>query len=159
VARRNGAAGCEQPGLVNAGLRRAGRRGCAGLRALIEVASVTPRLCQRHRLCNRPRINGQAPGGHGARHQIPGDGRFRGAAGSMRSTRSTASDVPQQMTDEAEHAWAPSRLARTAAAPCVSDPEWHPGVVGLVASKMEEPASPGDRFCASRTRRRRLRGS
>jgi len=62
--------------------------------------------------------------------------------------------VQQQMVDEAQAA-----LARIDAegnvplAPCLFDPEWHPGVVGLVASKIKErlhrpviafaPAEPG----------------
>jgi single-stranded-DNA-specific exonuclease len=63
--------------------------------------------------------------------------------------------VQQQMTDEAELAFA--RVAIDAAAMpmalCLFDGDWHPGVVGLVASKMKErlhrpviafaPAEPG----------------
>jgi single-stranded-DNA-specific exonuclease len=62
--------------------------------------------------------------------------------------------VQQQMVDEAEAALA--RIALDGQVPpvlCLFDPEWHPGVVGLVASKMKErvhrpvfafaPAEPG----------------
>ena len=64
--------------------------------------------------------------------------------------------VQQQMTDEAEAALARLALTdegQTPIALCLFDPEWHPGVVGLVASKMKEklhrpviafaPAEPG----------------
>ena len=64
--------------------------------------------------------------------------------------------VQQQMTDEAEAALTHLALADEGQAPvalCLFDPEWHPGVVGLVASKMKEklhrpviafaPAEPG----------------
>ncbi|MEL1264560.1 single-stranded-DNA-specific exonuclease RecJ [Pseudoxanthomonas putridarboris] len=64
--------------------------------------------------------------------------------------------VQQQMTDEAQAALArvePGASGLPPLAPCLFDPEWHPGVVGLVASKMKErlhrpvvafaPAEPG----------------
>lgn len=64
--------------------------------------------------------------------------------------------VQQDMTDAAETAIAAAMLAdgqTTPLAPCLFDPDWHPGVVGLVASKMKErlhrpvlafaPAEPG----------------
>ncbi|WAC64116.1 single-stranded-DNA-specific exonuclease RecJ [Pseudoxanthomonas sp. SL93] len=64
--------------------------------------------------------------------------------------------VQQQMTDEAQVALArvdASPDGQPPLAPCLFDAEWHPGVVGLVASKMKErlhrpviafaPAEPG----------------
>lgn len=63
--------------------------------------------------------------------------------------------VQQQMTDEAEGAVAKAQLGTTEVpmAACLFDADWHPGVVGLVASKMKDrlyrpviafaPAEPG----------------
>jgi single-stranded-DNA-specific exonuclease len=63
--------------------------------------------------------------------------------------------VQQQMTDDAERALARVTLLDGVVPPavCLFDAEWHPGVVGLVASKMKErlhrpviafaPAEPG----------------
>ena len=63
--------------------------------------------------------------------------------------------VQQQMTDEAELAVARAQLgdAQPPIAACLFDADWHPGVVGLVASKMKDrlyrpviafaPAEPG----------------
>ncbi|NUS59408.1 MAG: single-stranded-DNA-specific exonuclease RecJ, partial [Lysobacter sp.] len=64
--------------------------------------------------------------------------------------------VQQQMTDEAEAALARVALDGGGAMPsvlCLFDPDWHPGVVGLVASRMKDrvhrpvvafaPAEPG----------------
>ncbi len=61
--------------------------------------------------------------------------------------------VQEQMVEEAEHIVAEANDAGDAAAVCVFDPDWHPGVVGLVASKLKDrlhrpaiafaPAEPG----------------
>lgn len=149
--------------LVAAGLRRlrAGQ-GCAGLRALIEVSgrnasqlsasdiafSVAPRLNAAGRLedmalgieCLLCDDSTQA-------HEM---------AQVLNGINAERRGVQQQMTEEAEAAIA--RLAsegdrQAPIALCLFDPEWHPGVVGLVASKMKEklhrpviafaPAEPG----------------
>ncbi|WP_368563562.1 single-stranded-DNA-specific exonuclease RecJ [Pseudoxanthomonas sp. UTMC 1351] len=149
--------------LVAAGLRRlrAGQ-GCAGLRALIEVSgrnasqlsasdiafSVAPRLNAAGRLedmalgieCLLCDDSAQA---------------FE-MAQILNGINAERRGVQQQMTEEAEAAIA--RLAgegdlQAPIALCLFDPEWHPGVVGLVASKMKEklhrpviafaPAEPG----------------
>ena len=49
-------------------------------------------------------------------------------------------NVQQDMTDAAEAALSRTHLDAGAPplAPCLFDPDWHPGVVGLVASKMKE---------------------
>ncbi|TAA08974.1 single-stranded-DNA-specific exonuclease RecJ [Pseudoxanthomonas winnipegensis] len=148
--------------LVAAGLRRlrAGQ-GCAGLRALIEVCgrraetlsaadvgfAVAPRLNAAGRLedmslgiacllCDE-------------------DGPAREMAGVLHAINAERRGVQQQMTDAAEAA-----LSKVAAldgevpiAVCLFDADWHPGVVGLVASKMKDrvhrpviafaPAEPG----------------
>ena len=48
--------------------------------------------------------------------------------------------VQQDMTDDAEAALSRVMPSQTDVplAPCLFDPEWHPGVIGLVASKMKE---------------------
>ena len=70
--------------------------------------------------------------------------------------------VQQQMIDEAEAALA--RLGdsevRAPIALCLFDPEWHPGVVGLVASKMKEKLHrPVIAFAPSEPGSNSLRGS
>ncbi|WP_454830753.1 single-stranded-DNA-specific exonuclease RecJ [Pseudoxanthomonas wuyuanensis] len=135
--------------LVGAGLRRlrAGN-GCAGLQALVRVAgrdaarltaadigfAVAPRLNAAGRLedmalgiecllCDDPAQAEEMA------HVLDGINAERRG-------------VQQQMTVEAQAAIA--RLDDVSAdgqpplAPCLFDPEWHPGVVGLVASKMKE---------------------
>ncbi|WCE03676.1 single-stranded-DNA-specific exonuclease RecJ [Pseudoxanthomonas sp. JBR18] len=148
--------------LVSAGLRRlrAGQ-GCAGLRALIQVCgrraetltaadigfAIGPRLNAAGRL------EDMALGI--ACLLCDEDAPAREMAGILHGINAERRGVQQQMTDEAEAA-----LARLAAlegdaplAVCLFDAEWHPGVVGLVASKMKDrvhrpviafaPAEPG----------------
>ncbi|MDI9240065.1 single-stranded-DNA-specific exonuclease RecJ [Lysobacter sp. LF1] len=148
--------------LVGAGLRRlrAGH-GCAGLRALIEVAqrdagrltatdigyAIGPRLNAAGRLEDMAL---------GIECLLTDDlARARDIAATLNEINSERRAVQQQMTDDAERALA--RVAVTGGdapvAVCLFDAEWHPGVVGLVASKMKErlhrpviafaPAEPG----------------
>jgi len=149
--------------LVGAGLRRlrAGQ-GCAGLQALIEVSgrkaakltaadigfAIAPRLNAAGRLedmalgieCLLTDDPTQAAELAQVLHGINAERR----------------GVQQQMTDEAEAALARVGHDLDGQAPialCLFDPQWHPGVVGLVASKMKEklhrpviafaPAEPG----------------
>ncbi len=147
--------------LVAAGLRRlrAGR-GCAGLRALVDV-------CGRDLACLTatdigyalgPRLN--AAGrledmGLGIECLLTDDpDRARELAGMLDRINAERRAVQRAMTDDAEAALARASLADASAlAPCLFDPGWHPGVVGLVASKMKErlhrpvvafaPAEPG----------------
>lgn len=130
--------------LVGAGLRRlrAGQ-GCAGLRALIEVAGRPQATLGTADIgyAIGPRIN--AAGrledmGIGIECLLADDiGRARELAAILHGINQERRGVQQQMTDEAE-----SALARVAedGSPVVSlfDPDWHPGVVGLVASKLKE---------------------
>ncbi|NZA25727.1 single-stranded-DNA-specific exonuclease RecJ [Luteimonas sp. SJ-92] len=150
--------------LVAAGLRRlrAGR-GCPGLAALIEVSgrqagrltaadigyALAPRLNAAGRLedmaigiecllCDEP-------------------GRARELARLLDGINAERRGVQQAMVDEAEAAIARrGEFAATDATPaalCLFDPDWHPGVIGLVASKLKErlhrpvvafaPAEPG----------------
>ena len=129
-----------------AGLRRlrAGQ-GCAGLRALIEVAgrdaarlsatdigyAIAPRLNAAGRLEDMSL---------GIECLLCDDRCMRARWPTCSRHQCRAQGVQQQMVDEAEAA-----LARIAfdGRPCrrccaCSTPEWHPGVVGLVASKLKE---------------------
>ncbi len=149
--------------LVAAGLRRlrAGQ-GSAGLRALIEVSgreaarlttadigfAIAPRLNAAGRLEDMA-IGIECLLTDDATHA-------RELAQILHGINAERRGVQQQMTDEAEAALTHLSLADEGQAPvalCLFDPEWHPGVVGLVASKMKEklhrpviafaPAEPG----------------
>ncbi|MGH8085632.1 MAG: single-stranded-DNA-specific exonuclease RecJ [Lysobacter sp.] len=148
--------------LVSAGLRRlrAGQ-GCAGLRALIEVAQRDPaRLSASDigfalapRLNAAGRLEDMALGIECLLTDDPAQARE--IAATLNEINGERRAVQQQMTEEAEVAFAKVALDSTAVplAICLHDPEWHPGVVGLVASKMKErqhrpviafaPAEPG----------------
>ena len=149
--------------LVAAGLRRlrAGQ-GCAGLRALIEVSgreaarltaadigfAIAPRLNAAGRLEDMA---------IGIECLLTDDAiQAQELAQVLHGINAERRGVQQQMTDEAEAALARLALTdegQTPIALCLFDPEWHPGVVGLVASKMKEklhrpviafaPAEPG----------------
>ncbi|WP_460709786.1 single-stranded-DNA-specific exonuclease RecJ [Lysobacter terrae] len=149
--------------LVSAGLRRlrAGQGG-AGLRALIEVSQ---RDASRLTAADigyaiGPRIN--AAGrledmSLGIECLLSDDlAQARDIAATLNDINGERRAVQQQMTDEAERALSAVALGDTAstrAAFCFFDAQWHPGVVGLVASKMKErlhrpviafaPAEPG----------------
>ncbi|GAB3367519.1 single-stranded-DNA-specific exonuclease RecJ [Lysobacter rhizosphaerae] len=148
--------------LVSAGLRRlrAGQ-GCAGLRALIEVSQRAPSRLTAADIgyAIGPRLN--AAGrledmALGIECLLTDDfEQARDIAATLNEINGERRAVQQQMTAEAELAL--SRVAPldglAPSALCLYDPEWHPGVVGLVASKMKErlhrpviafaPAEPG----------------
>ncbi|MCF7220312.1 single-stranded-DNA-specific exonuclease RecJ [Lysobacter sp. TLK-CK17T] len=147
--------------LVAAGLRRlrAGH-GCAGLRALIEVSNRDPARLTAADIgyAIGPRLN--AAGrledmSLGIECLLTDDARqARGIAATLSEINGERRAVQQQMTDEAELALARVALAGDPPlAVCLHDPQWHPGVVGLVASKLKErlhrpviafaPAEPG----------------
>ncbi len=148
--------------LVAAGLRRlrAGQ-GCAGLRALIEVSGRDPRTLTASdigfglapRINAAGRLEDMALGIECLLSDDPAHART--IAEALDGINAERRAVQQQMTDEADAA-----LARVApvdgvlpAVLCLFDAEWHPGVVGLVASKLKErlhrpalafaPAEPG----------------
>ena len=148
--------------LVAAGLRRlrAGR-GCAGLRALIEACGRdAARLTAADigfaigpRLNAAGRLEDMALGIECLLTDDPA--RARELAQRLDGINAERRTMQQAMTDDAEAAL--SRVLPGAVgaplAPCLFDPEWHPGVIGLVASKMKErlhrpvlafaPAEPG----------------
>ena len=156
--------------LVGAGLRRlrAGQ-GCAGLRALIEVSgreaarltaadigfAIGPRLNAAGRLEDMAigiecLLSDDATQAHELAQILNGINAERRG-------------VQQQMTDEAETAIERLGSAGNQQAPvalCLFDAEWHPGVVGLVASKMKEKLHrPVIAFAPSEPGSSSLRGS
>ncbi|MUV14898.1 single-stranded-DNA-specific exonuclease RecJ [Noviluteimonas gilva] len=147
--------------LAGAGLRRlrAGQ-GCAGLKALIESSGRDVRTLTAADIgyALAPRIN--AAGrledmALGIECLITDDpAQARELANVLGEINAERKGVQQQMTDEAEAALA--RVALDGDMPpvlCLFDPAWHPGVVGLVASRMKDrvnrpvvafaPAEPG----------------
>ena len=148
--------------MVAAGLRRlrAGQA-CAGLQALIEVAQRDPARLTSADIgyAIGPRIN--AAGrledmALGIECLLTDDlGQARGMAATLDAINGERRSRQHQMTDEAAAAVARVALADGAvpASLCLFDAEWHPGVVGLVASKIKErvhrpvvafaPAEPG----------------
>lgn len=148
--------------LVAAGLRqlRAGK-GCAGLQALIEAAQRDPARLSASDIgfAIAPRLN--AAGrledmAVGIECLLTDDlTQAREIATTLNRINTERRAVQQQMTDEAEQAFARVALdtSDVPLAACLFDPGWHPGVVGLVASKMKErlhrpaiafaPAEPG----------------
>lgn len=146
--------------LVGAGLRRlrAGQ-GCPGLRALIEVAgrheaglttadlgyAIGPRINAAGRLEDMD---------IGIRCLLADDaGQARELAGALHAINAQRRSVQQQMTEQAEAALGAAACGDDAPAVCLYAPDWHPGVVGLVASRLKErlhrpaaafaPAEPG----------------
>jgi len=156
--------------LVGAGLRRlrAGQ-GCAGLRALIEVSgreaarltaadigfAIGPRLNAAGRLEDMA---------IGIECLLSDDAtQAYELAQILNGINAERRGVQQQMVDEAEAAM--ERIEsqgdlQTPIAVCLFDAEWHPGVVGLVASKMKEKLHrPVIAFAPSEPGSSSLRGS
>jgi single-stranded-DNA-specific exonuclease len=147
--------------LAGAGLRRlrAGQ-GCAGLNALIETSGRDVRTLTASDIgyALAPRINAagrledMAVGIECLLTEDPSHARH--LASVLGEINAERKGVQQQMTDEAEAALARVALEGTLPAVlCLFDPDWHPGVVGLVASRMKDrvhrpviafaPAEPG----------------
>ncbi|MBJ6977813.1 single-stranded-DNA-specific exonuclease RecJ [Luteimonas sp. MC1895] len=137
--------------LVAAGLRRLrARQGCAGLMALVEVAgrraeslvaadigfAIGPRLNAAGRL------EDMALGIECLLCDDPA--RARELAQRLDAINRERRDVQQSMLDEAEQALSAQMLeafgrgGEGMASICAFDAGWHPGVVGLVASKLKE---------------------
>ncbi|HVI26625.1 MAG TPA: single-stranded-DNA-specific exonuclease RecJ [Xanthomonadaceae bacterium] len=154
--------------LVAAGLRRLrARQGCAGLQALIEIAGRDSRTLTAADVgyALAPRIN--AAGrledmALGIECLLCDDpARARELAATLHAINAERQGVQQQMVDEAEAALA--RIVLDGALPpalCLYDPAWHPGVVGLVASKLKERVHrPVFAFAPSEPGGTQLRGS
>ena len=155
--------------LVSAGLRRlrAGQ-GCAGLRALIEITGRDPRTLTASDIgfALAPRIN--AAGrledmALGIQCLLSDDpGQAHAMAKILDAINAERRVVQQQMTFDAEGALA--QLGRDdeglPPALCLFDPQWHPGVVGLVASKVKETLHrPAIAFAPAEPGSQQLRGS
>lgn len=133
--------------LVSAGLRRlrAGH-GCPGLRALIEVAQRDARCLSASDIgyAIAPRLN--AAGrledmALGIECLLTDDfAQAREIAATLNEINGERRAVQQQMTEEADVALARVTLAdgNVPASVCLFDAQWHPGVIGLVASKIKE---------------------
>ncbi len=148
--------------LVAAGLRRlrAGK-GCSGLVALIEACGRdASRLTAADigfaigpRLNAAGRLEDMALGIECLLTDDPACARE--LAGTLERINAERRTVQQDMTDTAEAALSRAHLGEgePPLAPCLFESDWHPGVVGLVASKMKErlhrpvlafaPAEPG----------------
>ncbi len=144
--------------LVSAGLRRlrAGH-GCSGLRALIDVAQRDPARLSAADIgfAIAPRLNAAGRLEDmtlGIECLLTDDlGQAREIAAMLNEINGERRAVQQQMTDEAETAMAHVEMEHAAlehfdaashmpAAICLFDADWHPGVIGLVASKMKDRA-------------------
>lgn len=151
--------------LVGAGLRRlrAGQ-GCIGLQALIAASGRESRWLTAADIgfALAPRLNaaGRLEDMALGIELLLCDNRPRAdeIAALLNEINAERRAVQQAMTDDAERAVAKADLLAHGQAPaalCLFDPEWHPGVVGLVASKLKDrlhrptivfaPAEPGSR--------------
>lgn len=136
--------------LVAAGLRRLrARQGCAGLMALVEVAGRRPEslvaadigFAVGPRLNAAGRLEDMALGIECLLCDDPA--RARELAQRLDAINRERREVQQAMLDEAEQALSARLLDALGqgggiASICAHDPGWHPGVVGLVASKLKE---------------------
>ncbi|MGL6798613.1 single-stranded-DNA-specific exonuclease RecJ [Xanthomonas hortorum] len=149
--------------LVSAGLRRLREgRGCIGLRALIDASGrdVARLSASDIGFALAPRLN--AAGrledmALGIELLLSEDwSRAREIAGTLEEINAERRAVQQLMTDDAEQAVPKVVLDADGELPiaaCLFDAEWHPGVIGLVASKLKDrlhrpvialaPAEPG----------------
>ncbi|MCC4596586.1 single-stranded-DNA-specific exonuclease RecJ [Xanthomonas campestris pv. phormiicola] len=149
--------------LVAAGLRRLQRGdGCIGLRALIEASGRDPArlsagdigFALAPRLNAAGRLEDMALGIELLLCEDPQQARE--IAATLEQINGERRAVQQQMTDAAEATVAQALLAAPDEPPvavCLFDADWHPGVIGLVASKMKDrlhrpviafaPAEPG----------------
>jgi len=156
--------------LVGAGLRRLRRGlGCVGLQALMAVSKREAEKLTSSDIgfALAPRIN--AAGrledmAVGIELLLTDDpARAQDIAATLEQINAERRSMQQLMTDEAQHALAQVSASSVsmndmehieqALSACLFDPNWHPGVIGLVASKMKErlhrpvialaPAEPG----------------
>jgi len=155
--------------LVSAGLRRlrAGQ-GCAGLNALIEVAGrEASRLTASDiGFALAPRINAAGRLEHmalGIECLLSDDPRqARELAEILHGINAERQGLQQNMVDDAEALLQRAGIAHgnMPAGLCLYDGEWHPGVVGLVASKLKERTHrPTIAFAPSEPGSGSLRGS
>ncbi len=155
--------------LVAAGLRRlrAGR-GCAGLNALIEIAGREPARLTASDIgyALAPRINAAGRLEHmalGIECLLSDDPRqARELAEILHGINAERQGLQQNMVDDAEALLERAGIVydNLPAGLCLYDEEWHPGVVGLVASKLKERTyRPTIAFAPSEPGSGSLRGS
>lgn len=128
--------------LIGAGLRQLRKgQGCAGLRALIEVAGRDPTRLTTADIgyAIAPRINaaGRLEDMALGIECLLGDDidTCRMQAEALDAINRERRQMQQSMVDQAV---ACPEVAGDTLIPCVSDESWHPGVVGLVASRLKE---------------------
>jgi single-stranded-DNA-specific exonuclease len=127
--------------LVSAGLRRIGETKRPGLQALLEVAEVDPARVTATDIGFRlgPRINARGRLAHAAEAvelMLTGDmQRARMLAAALDVANRERRSVERETADAAFAQVEALALAENAAL-VVHDPAWHPGVLGLVASRL-----------------------
>ena len=128
--------------LIGAGLRQLRKgHGCAGLRALIEVAGRDPARLTTADIgyAIAPRINaaGRLEDMALGIECLLGDDidTCRAQAEALDAINRERRQMQQAMVDQAV---ACPEVGEDTLIPCVSDEGWHPGVVGLVASRLKE---------------------
>ncbi|MGH8212021.1 MAG: single-stranded-DNA-specific exonuclease RecJ [Rhodanobacteraceae bacterium] len=129
--------------LVEAGLRRIrSDRACTGIDALVEVARCDPRRLDAADLgyALAPRINAAGRLQDmtlGIECLLTDDAsRARKLAATLHGINGERRGLQDAMVAEAESLLA--RIDADACGVCLFDPAWHPGVIGLVASKIKE---------------------
>ena len=129
--------------LIGAGLRRLRKgQGCAGLRALIDVAGrdVARLTTADIGFAIAPRINaaGRLEDMRLGIECLLGDdpALCRSQAEALDAINKERRQMQQAMVDQAIAC--PDITNDASPIPCVADEDWHPGVVGLVASKLKE---------------------
>lgn len=155
--------------LVAAGLRRMRQGQCqAGLRALTEVSGRQLQMLVANDIgfAIAPRIN--AAGrledmALGIECLLTDDARrARELAELLHGINAERRELQQQMVDEAETLWMklPASDGEQPAALCFFDEAWHPGIIGLVASRMKDRLHrPIVAFAPAEPDSQRLRGS
>ncbi len=156
--------GCNRA-LVAAGLRRLRNgQGCAGLRALIDVAgrdaarlgTMDIAFAIGPRINAAGRLDDMALGIRCLATDDPGEARELAAV--LHQINAARREVQDGMVAEAL-AHVP-RVDGDVAALCLFEPDWHPGVIGLVASKLvEQHHRPALTFARSEPESTSLRGS
>ncbi len=127
--------------LVAAGLRRMQRQPRPGIRALMEVSGVSPSDIKARDLGYKlgPRINAKGRLAHaGDAVELlltPDASRARHLAATLDQANSERRTVEKQV-QSAAMAQVDALGLSEGAALVVADPEWHPGVLGLVASRL-----------------------
>ena len=145
---------------------RAGRMQ-PGIAALFRAAGRDARAASRlrSRLRARPAPErGRAARRHVARHRMPDHRRRRPRLGARPATRR---DQPRAARDRSRHAGAGARASSavdrsgaTRATITLFDPDWHQGVIGIVASRLKEKFHrPIIHLRAAPTTRRAVKGS